>query len=386
MKIAIYAGMFKKNQDGATKSLYELTDSLLNNNIETGIWGFSITPQQRKGLSLFQLPSIPLPLYPEYRLTSPTPTLKKQLLHFNPDVIHVAVPDLTGLYFIRCARQQGIPVISSFHTDFPSYLKYYHLGLLQQPAWKYLKWFYNQGDAVFAPTEEFVNRLKQEGVQHAKTWARGIHLDKYNPRYRCEFLRSQWGATGKKVILFCGRFVWYKNLEAYIHVYQRFKKEKSNDTVFVLAGDGPIRDELKKLMPDAHFPGYLQGDDLSRVYASSDILLFPSTTEAFGNVVLEALASGVPAVVSNIGGCKEIVRKSQAGLVTQANKQGNFFGNCKRLVEDGRLYQTLRQRGLAYAENQSWKTINNQLINQYRRMMELKKAPLPTAQPVLVKH
>jgi len=384
MRVAIYAGMFKENSDGAVKTLYELVNSLLEAGIEVGVWGFSITPQVRKGLTLTKIMSFPLPLYPDYRVTIPNPKLKRQLKKFDPDVLHITVPDLVGMFLMRFARKQRIPVLTSFHTDFPSYLKSFHLGIFYNLVWKISKWFYNKSRITLAPTEEIIDKLKSKGIKHTKLWSRGIHLDKYSIAFRSQSLRAEWGAQDKKVILYSGRFVWYKDLETFIEVYNLFKERGPGNVLFVLAGDGPIGDELERRMPDAHFPGYLEGEELSRVYASSDILLFPSTTETFGNVVLEALASGLPAVVSDVGGCKEVVGKSLAGLVAKANDPLDFYQKCKQLVEDETLYKKMQQEGLNFAQKCSWKVINNGVIDHYLLLLGSKEKEMKTGTEVLV--
>jgi phosphatidylinositol alpha 1,6-mannosyltransferase len=384
MKVAIYAGIFKENHDGAVKTLYELVDSLLSEKIEVGVWGFSITPQQKKGLSLYSIPSLPFPLYPDYRITLPNPKLKRQFKQFNPDVIHLTVPDLVGIYLLRFARKKGIPVLTSFHTDFPSYLKSYHLGILYKPAWKFLNWFYNRSRVTLAPTEEFVEKLISKGIPHTKCWSRGIHPGQYSDAFRSPGLRRKWGVEHKKVILYSGRFVWYKDLETFVEVYRLFRSQGPREVVFILAGDGPIRDELINRMPEAIFPGYLEGKELASVYASSDLLLFPSTTETFGNVVLEALASGLPAVVSNVGGCQEIISKSGAGLVAEAGNPRDFYQKCKRLVEDQQLFEGMQQRGRAYAQKKSWKTINQLVIDEYWRLIPHQQKNLRSPAGVLV--
>lgn len=373
MKVALYAGMFKKDQDGATKTLYELIDSLLANGFEVGVWGFSMTPQQRNGLRLFHIASIPLPIYPDYKLTIPNPWLKMQLQDFSPDLIHVTVPDMTGIFMIRLAHQMNIPVLTSYHTDFPSYLESYHLNFLYKPAWKYFKWFYNKSELVLAPTDEIIQKLSEHGIQNIKLWSRGIHLDQYSPKFRSETLRNTWEAQDKMVILYCGRFVWYKDLETFIGVYELFMKNGPENVRFVLAGDGPIREELQRRMPEAIFPGYLHGEELSGVYASADIFLFPSTTETFGNVVLEALASGLPAVVSDEGGPREIVENSQAGMAVKAKNPMLFYQSCKKLVEDKAFYDRCRKNGLNTAREHSWKAINRRVIDEYCNIINLKK-------------
>ncbi len=369
MKVAIYAGMFKRNQDGATKTLYELTDSLLDRQIEVGVWAFQVTPQKRKGLSLFTIPSIPLPIYPEYKISLPNRELKEQMKLFAPDVLHITVPDMVGISLILFAERMGIPVLTSFHTDFPSYLKSYRLNLFYHLAWKFLAWFYNRSRVVLAPTEIMIQKLKGFGIKRIKLWPRGIHRHLYNSRFRCPEIREQWGADkNTRVILYSGRFVWYKDLETFIRVYDRFKEQGPKNVRFVLAGDGPIRDELESRMPDAIFPGYLQGKYLSQVYACADLLLFPSTTETFGNVVMEALSSGIPAVVSDTGGCREIVERSGAGLVAKAGNVEQFYQHCKTLVENREVYDRCRADGLEYAKNQGWTRINDSVIDEYYRI------------------
>ncbi len=382
MRVAIYAGMFEENKDGATKTLYELTESLLENRIEVGVWAFKITPREKKGLSLYTIPSIPLPIYPDYKISLPNPKLTMQLLGFSPDIIHITVPDIVGIFLMRFATSRGIPVLTSYHTDFPSYLKSYRLGIFYKPSWRFLEWFYNKSQTVLAPTEIIINKLQSHNIRNVKLWSRGIHPDKYSIAFRSEVLRATWGAQNKKVILYAGRFVRYKDLETFINVYELFKKHGPDNVVFVLAGDGPIRNELKKRMPDAHFPGYLQNEKLSQVYASSDIFLFPSTTETFGNVVLEALSSGLPAVVSDVNGSREIVEKSNAGLVAKARDASSFYQHCKRLVQNQPLYETLRNNGLKFAEERSWTKINHRVIDEYQRITMKVKKRKPVGTPI----
>jgi len=373
MNVAIYAGMFEKDKDGATKTLYKLVETLLEKNEKVGVWSFSLTHQEKEGLFLYETPSIPLPLYPDYKIALPTWKIKKQLDEFEPDIVHITVPDLIGKYFLRYAEKNKLPIVFSYHTNFLSYLQYYNIDFLRNPLWKYFKNFYNKGDIVLAPTEEIVKHLSNKGIKRAEIWSRGINREVFNPKHRSEKLRKKWGAEGKKVILYSGRFVWYKDLGIFTKVYELFKSKGPKNVFFVLAGDGPIKDELKERMPDACFPGYLYGKELSEVYASSDILLFPSTTETFGNVVLEALSSGLPVVVSNIGGCKEIAKKSKGGFVAKAKSPKSFYSKCKELVVNENTYNKKRENGLKYTIEKSWGKINYQLIKKYEKLINEKK-------------
>jgi len=369
MRIAIYAGCFKENQDGATKTLYKLADALLAEAHDTGIWAYALSPKKHPGLMLHLLPSLPLPLYSDYRIALPILRTLRQLENFRPDVIHVTVPDFAGLAISQFAVKRRIPAIASFHTDFASYFKYYHLSFTVSTAWRYGVWFYNRFRWVYAPTEVMAAELRRRGIKNVRLWSRGIDRDFFHPRFRSEDMRRDWGADGKKVILFAGRFAPFKDLDVFVQVYKLFNMNHLGETVFVLAGDGPLKEKLMEEMPKAIFTGYLPPRELGAAYASADVFLFPSTTETLGNVVQEALSSGLPAVVSDAGGCSEIVEKADGGLVARAGRSEDFFEYCLRLIRDESFYLEKRENGLKFADTRSWEAINQRLISDYRTLI-----------------
>ena len=171
-----------------------------------------------------------------------------------------------------------------------------------------------------------------------------------------------------------------------MEVYRLMRKKGPSNVRFVLAGDGPTRNELQRMMPDAVFTGYLNGRALSQTYASADILLFPSTTETFGNVVQEALASGIPAVVSDEGGCKEIIQESQGGFIASAGDTEDFYHRCRQLIANEVVHREKRHNGLAFAEQRDWDTINRDLIETYRQLVGRGKRPRRQSQPALPGH
>jgi glycosyltransferase involved in cell wall biosynthesis len=342
-------------------------------NLDVRVWT-GITPKSAK-ISVYKVPSLPLPLYPDYPLTLPFGKIFRQLTDFNPDLVQISTPDMVGAAFLKFAKKNTIPVSNCYHTDFPAYLKFYKLGFLTNTAWRYLRWLFNNGDLVCAPTRELLDKLQGNGINRLRIWSRGIHRNRFHPRFRSQTLRSEWKAAGKTVILYSGRFVWYKSLDILIDVYRLTKRMGPRDVKFVLAGDGPVRNELERAMPEAVFTGYLHGNDLSRTYASADLLLFPSTTETFGNVVQEALASGTPAVVSNVGGCKEIVSASQGGYVARAGDAADFHRHCTRLIGDRNLYNEKRNNGLLYADQRDWDVINGDLIQEYKNLIKRNNRP-----------
>ncbi|MBN1390290.1 MAG: glycosyltransferase family 1 protein [Candidatus Thermoplasmatota archaeon] len=373
MKVAIFTGTYVENKDGVARSLYELVRSLRNNEHEVGIWTPEFTPSSDPGITFHEIPSIPIPLYPEYRMTIYLKNILKELDRFGPDIIQISTPDLIALKFLKYSKDAGIPIVSIYHTDFPSYLKYFKLQLFEGTVWKEMIRFYNKCDAVFAPTLEMKEQLESKGTRKVEIWSRGVRKDEFSPEKRSHELRSLWGADGRKVVLFSGRFVKYKDLDVVMDVYRKVKKNRRNDLLFVLLGKGPMEEELKKEMPEAIFPGYLTGEDLFESYASADIFLFPSTTETFGNVVQEAISSGLPSIVSDTGGCKEIVSESMGGLICRGHKANDFYDALMTLTYDPDLYSRLKDNGSRWAMLRTWEHINGVLIEKFQEMIERKK-------------
>ncbi|MDH7512895.1 MAG: glycosyltransferase family 1 protein [Clostridiales bacterium] len=368
MRVAIYAGLFVQDFDGATKTLFELIRSLRKRRDEVAVWSFSRQPSTLPGVLVFRVPAVSLPFYPDYKFALPGPSLFRQIRIFKPDLIHLTVPDAVGTCLSGYAKLKRIPLVISYHTDFTSYLEEQNIWYLSRPWWPILRWFYNSADSLLVPSKDSASKLARHGIQAALIWSRGLSEGRFSPSFRSESLRRRWGAKRKKVILYSGRFAWFKGLQVFIQVYDLFKKGTNPSPVFVLLGRGPLEEELKKRMPDAVFPGYLTGEDLSVAYASADILLFPSTTETFGNVIQEAIASGVPAVVSDQGGCQEIINQTGGGLVAQSRNSFSFFHECQRLLTDETLYNRTKNTGLQKIKGRDWETANRVVIEEYERL------------------
>ncbi len=372
MKIALYAGTYVRDKDGAVKSIYQLVSSFRNNGHEVVVWSPDVSAgDNHDGLTVHTLPAVPIPLYPDYKLGFFKSETKRQLDAFAPDIVHISTPDIIGREFLRYGRKKSIPVASAYHTEFPSYLSYYHLGFAEGATWKYLTWFYNSCDLVLAPNEGVRRKLAAKQIHNIALWSRGIDKALFDPSRRSEQLRSAWNAYGRKVILYVGRFVVYKDIEVLMKVYDRFIADGRAERVrFVLIGSGPEEEQMKRRMPEAVFTGYFTGEELAEAYACGDIFLFPSTTEAFCNVALEALASGLPAIVSNAGGCQEIVDRSKGGVVSRAGDDEDFYQKCLELLDDTKVYDDLKARGLAYAETRSWSSVNSVVIESYQQMVD----------------
>ncbi len=376
MKIALYSGTYVRDKDGAVKSIYQLVASFRKNGHNVAVWSPDVSSgDNHNGLAVHRMPSVPIPLYPDYKLGFFTNETRRQLDAFAPDMVHISTPDIIGREFLLYARKNSIPVASAFHTDFPSYFSYYRLGFAVKYAWKYLTWFYNNCNTVLAPNESVRLKLADYHIRNIEIWSRGVDKELFDPSRRSEKLRSTWNAEGRSVIVYAGRFVLYKDIEVVMQVYDRFMQGEYADQVrFLLIGSGPEEESMKRRMPAAVFTGYLTGKELPEAYASGDIFLFPSTTEAFCNVALEALASGLPVVVSDVGGCCDIADRSSGGIVVHQGRVCDFYSRCIELLGDSLRYRELRACGLAYAETKSWSSVNGFVIDLYQKMVDRSKS------------
>ena len=376
MKIALYAGTYVKDKDGAVRSIYQLVASFRDSGHEVTVWSPDVSVKDDHGsLNVIRLPSIPIPLYPDYKIGFFGSVTQRQLDAFAPDIVHISTPDIVGRKFLLYAKKRNLPVTSVYHTDFPSYLSYYRLDFALKPIWKYLSWFYNTCDLTLAPNRIVQEKLTGQNIGNVEIWSRGIDRELFDPSRRSEKLRKEWGAEGKTVLVYAGRFVPYKDVDVVMDLYERFMRDGYAERVhFVLIGSGPEEETMRRRMPEAIFTGYLTGTDLPDAYASSDIFLFPSTTEAFCNVVLEAMDAGLPVVVSDIGGCMELTRKSGAGMVAPAGDIDQFYTHCRRLLDDRELYTEMRRKGMLFAEGKSWSAVNGALIDRYLELIAARRS------------
>ena len=373
MRIALYYGTFYKNKDGVARTAYQLVGHLLSEGHEVHLWTPEVSEDTLEGVTFHHLPSLPVPLYPSYRFALPRSGFLKELDEFKPDVIHTSTPDLIGLLIGIHAKKKRIPLVSAYHTDFPSYLKYYHLTLLGGILWWYLRKFYGKCQVVLCPTKRIMRSLENHRIKNVKVWSRGIDTNCFNSSRRSSELRDEWMAADRTVILFTGRFVYYKDIDVVKRVYDRIIEGNLKDKVlFVMVGHGPEEDILKKGMSNALFPGYLHGDDLYTAYASSDIFLFPSRTETFGNVVQEAIASGLPAIVSDVGGCREIVEDSGCGIVCNAGDPDSFYEAMYDLIKNRDKRYDMMIKGKRYVANRTWFIINQGIVQIYQDIQRSK--------------
>ncbi len=370
MRIAYFTESLPPLVDGVSHTLSYLRESLENEKIEYRFISPFLPAGDGWDNKVTHVLSVPFPLYTKYRISLPAfHDLRTGLGKFKPDLVHICSPFLTGLFACRYAIETGIPIVNSFHTRFISYMKYYRLGWLESRGWKYVKWFYSRGRMCLVPSQSTINELRSHGLSNLILWERGIDLKRFSPAFADRGLKENWSPNGDPVALYAGRLVKEKDIETLLDAHHILRGRRiAHQLVFV--GDGPMRRQIEKAAPDVVLAGHLDGDRLSRAYASADFFVFPSTTESFGNVVLEAAASGLPAIVANEGGVANIVRHGETGLLTSPRNASDLAAGMEALIKDENLRNSLAAGAIEFAISKSWREINHRLIERYRELTE----------------
>lgn len=371
MKVAFFTDSLPPSTDGVANSFVNLAKTMQKEG--HSYYFFSpFKPVEQIHLSGYvtRIPSIPLFLYPDYKISLPySAEIKLKLDQFQPDIIHVSSPTLLGKMGLNYARKSGIPVVASYHTHFISYFKYYGYRSMENFGWKFLRWFYNRFEKTFVPSSCAARDLENRGFTNIRLWRRGVELDRFSPNRRNPALRGKLSKNNEPILLFVGRLVKEKDLDDLIAADRNLKLHGHKFSL-VITGDGPMRAELQKKLPEAHFTGLLHGGDLAEMYASSDVFVFPSTTETFGNVILEASASGLPVVAVNEGGAVDLVKEDQTGFLAGANNPEDFAYQISRLLKNPGMRFRFSENGRKFAGGFDWDIINNRLINEYRNTID----------------
>lgn len=369
MKIAYFTESLPPLIDGVSHTLGYLQKSLQSYKIDYRFYSPFMPEESSWEGRVSQIISVPFPLYTKYRVSLPVfHDLSHSLDRFGPDLVHICSPFFLGLFATRYARRRGIPVANSFHTRFVSYLKYYGFGWFERYGWKYLRWFYNKGDLSLVPSAATIAELRSKGFRNLELWSRGIDLGRFSPSFADRRLKSRWSPEGKPIALFVGRLVKEKDIDVILKAHEKLRRANV-EYQLVFVGEGPMRKQIASDAPEAILAGHLDGDDLSRAYASADIFVFPSTTESFGNVVMEAAASGLPTVGSSEGGVGELVKHGQTGFLTAPGDFEDVAEKIEALVHNDMLRISMSAAAVEYASTKSWTNINEKLITKYESLI-----------------
>ncbi|MFZ7120879.1 MAG: glycosyltransferase family 4 protein [Eubacteriaceae bacterium] len=373
MKILYFTDTYLPQINGVTNTLHKLGRYLDNNNIEYMVFAPSYTNNsincKEKNVQRFK--SVSLPAYPECRLSIPIySNLLKLANKFKPDIIHLMTPAGLGLVGLKYAQEKGLPVVSSFTTNFDIYLKYYNLEFLNSILWNFLRWFHNSCLINYTPSQDTSNLLKSKEIRNIKISSRGINTEIFNPNHKNLRLFRKYNLKEKTTFLYVGRLAKEKDLDILIKSICKINIHYKDKVQFIITGDGPYALDLKKSTPNnVVFTGYLKGKELSSIYASCDVFVFPSSTETFGNVVLEAMASGLPVITVNSGGVKESVINGYNGFLCQQRDSDSFTQSIEKFINDASLISKMSLNARKFTLEKSWDNIFDELTDDYHTLI-----------------
>jgi len=366
LRIAVVTETWPPEVNGVAVTLAKLVQGLSLRNHDVQL----IRPRQAKTdvsindskLEEVLMRGMPIPRYPELKLGLPSKkTLIKTWTMRRPDVVHIATEGPLGWSALQAAKVLKLPVTSDFRTNFQSYSKHYGVGWLRKPIVAYLRKFHNATACTMVPTKELKRTLSENGFLNLKVVSRGVDTQLFNLKKRDQHLRNSWGADEKtKVLISVGRIAPEKNLDQVLKTYAALQF-MGDQIKLVMVGDGPLKEQFQQRYPEIIFPGMLSQTELAKYYASSDLFVFPSQTETFGNVTLEALASGIPVLAFDCAAAKDWVQTGMNGWLVSENNQDGFAAQAVSILKQPLVLDQVTQSTRQQVIHLDWSQIVEQV-------------------------
>lgn len=380
MRIAIFTDTFLPEVNGVANTLGRWVEYLRARSIPVLVFA----PQhgslvKTDGGHVERFFSLPLIFYPECKLALPGRMRTERILHnFQPTLIHVATPAAIGLLGAGYAAKHDIPLVASYHTHFDQYLKHYKLAWMEQALWKYMQWFHRNCERIYAPSESTKLKLEEKGMKHVEIWSRGIDAQQFRPAVsaeeRASLLRNRGLDPELTYMLYVGRLAPEKNIEHLINTFASLPPRILDKSRLLIAGDGPLyglSPSVPHNLSEEHIQwlGYLRGNELQDIYSMSDLFVFPSSTETFGNVILEAMASGLPVIAAGAGGVLDIIQHEKTGILCPPEEPASMVHSIIHLYDHPDISKRLGEAGREYSLNRSWIPILDRLLSSYDQVI-----------------
>jgi glycosyltransferase involved in cell wall biosynthesis len=370
MRVALFSGNYNCVRDGANRALNRLVAHLIARGATVRVYSPTIDkPAFAPAGELVSVPSIGIPGRSEYRLALGLPrSIRRDIVDFAPTHFHVSCPDFLGMRAVALAKSLGVPAIASMHTRFETYPAYYGLDFLAPPIERRLKRFYTRCDQILAPSPLMAGILRGYGVAEDRIhiWSRGVDRSVFTPERRDEAWRLEHGyGEADPVLLFFGRLVQEKGLDVFAATMAELER-RGRQLRPLIVGDGPARSWIEERLPGALFTGHIEGPALGRAIASADILINPSVTEAFGNVNLETMASGIAIVTADVGASRVLIEDGKQGLLVPPKDPAAYADAVEALIRFPARRKRLGQAAVAASRAYNWTDILDSVVSVYR--------------------
>ena len=363
-RVAIIAEAFLPKVDGVAKTAWLTLRYLQQTGREVLVFAPDTAPPAVGNSEVVALPSLGLIMAPESRMALPSPAVASRLEEFNPDLIHMFSPALLSVSGMLLGRMRHLPVIANYQTDLPGYTQQYGLHVFTQPMRDWLRFIHNGCHLTLVPSRTTHDQLQAWGYRRLRYWGRGVNCSRFNPAKRSTEWRErllQGRAPDNLICIYVGRLANEKRVELLLQV------ARTPGIALTIIGDGARREELEMIFAGTgtHFTGYLLDEDLACAFASADLFAFTGPNETFGQVVQEAMASGLPAIVIDQGAVKDLVLEGETGFICPGEPQA-FAGAAMRLREDNDLRQRMSRCARALAVQRPWESVMAELEAHYR--------------------
>jgi phosphatidylinositol alpha 1,6-mannosyltransferase len=377
VRVALVTDTYDPQVNGVTTVVRRMAHRLPDHGVATAVVAPRY-PRAPRGIpGELRVRSVPFPRYPAIRLSVPFPgQVARFLAAFRPDVIHVATEGPLGAAGRAVAVRQRIPLVTSYHTDFPGYCRHYGAPALEPAAWRWLRWFHRPARLTHTPGEFVRDMLHAHGIRQAVVWGRGVDTDHFHPDRDGSVWRRRLGIDpGTALVIHVGRLAAEKNLGVLCDAWAVARASLNGRAAFVVAGEGPMAAQLDARMPWAGRLGFLGREDLADLYAAADLCVLPSATETCGLVALEAMASGVPVVAADAGGFRESIRHGVNGLLAAPADPNAFAAHIVHLAMERARRGRMAAEARRFALTRSERPEDQALVAQYRLVAGL-PAPL----------
>ncbi|MDW3214420.1 MAG: glycosyltransferase family 1 protein [Ilumatobacteraceae bacterium] len=360
LRVAIVSESFLPSVNGVTNSVLRVIEHLREHGHEVLVIAPGPGEEWYGDVPVVRVRAFDVPRYEDLRVGMPLARLTSVLRDFRPDVVHLAAPAVLGAAGLRAARRLGVPTVAVFQTDLAGFARRHGLGRVSDGIWNYLRWVHGQADRTLAPSTSTVWALRTRGVPNVHHWARGVDLERFDPRHRSADLHRFLAPNAEVLVGYIGRLAREKQVE-------RLAPLADLDGVrLVVVGDGPERAELERELPTTRFVGFQNGADLSRLHATLDVFVHTGIDETFCQALQESMASGVAAVAPSAGGPIDLVRHGQTGYFWSPEAPETLVGAVAELAGDAELRARFGAAARADVEHRPWGSIMDELLGHYR--------------------